>query len=157
MFISAIIVCVTEDQAKGEALTVALDHAWRWFELRMNSALQIVNYYLIAAALTSAAYVSALNARRYVIAGIIAIIVSGVSVGAYSGGYRQRRIAQLAVAPIREIEGRLADLLDIDSLRMVQRFEASPRPWFPFLQAHIMYPVGVIVGVAAAVYAWVGH
>lgn len=157
VFISAIIVCVTEDQAEGEALTVALDHAWRWYELRVNSALQIINYYLIAAAVTSAAYVSALNARRYFIAGMIAIIASAISVGAYSGGHRQQRISDLAIAPIREIEGRLADLLDIDSLRMIQRFEAGPKLRLPFLQAHILYPVGVIVGVAGAVYAWVWH
>lgn len=145
-----------EDKRESELLTTALDHAWRWFDLRMTGALQIVNYYLVAAALTSAAYVSALNGRHYAIAGAIAIIASSVSLVAYSAGQRQRDIAQFAVTPIREIEDRLAESLSIDSLRMVEHSRHVPKPLFPYLTAHILYPVGVIIGVAAAIYAWVG-
>jgi hypothetical protein len=157
MLASGIMACMAdEDQHEVELLITALDHAWRWFDLRMTGALQIVNYYLVAAALTSAAYVSALNARNYVVAGTIAIIASSVSLVAYSAGQRQRDIAQFAVDPIREIEDRLAGALSIDSLRMVEHSGHTPRPLFPYLTAHVLYPVGVIIGVAAAIYAWVG-
>lgn len=146
-----------EDQNRLEVLTIALDHSWRWFELRMNSALQIVNYYLVAIALTSTAYVSALNARQYVLAGMVALIVSGVSGAAYLGGREMRRIAQVAVPPIRELEDGLASLLGVESIRMVRNLEVSPKPFLPFLTVHLFYPVGAVIGVAAAIYAWVGR
>lgn len=145
-----------KDKYDVELLTTALDHAWRWFDLRMTSALQIVNYYLVAAALTSTAYVSALNARDYSIAGAIAVTASFVSLAAYSAGQRQRDIAQIAVTPIREIEDRLADSLGIDSLRMVEHNGRARRALVPYLTAHILYPIGAIIGIAAAIYAWVG-
>lgn len=146
-----------EDQNKLELLTVALDHAWRWFELRVNSGLQIVNYYLVAIALTSAAYVSALNARQYALAGMVGMIVFGVSGAAYLGGREMRRIAQFAVLPIRELEDRLADVLDVESVRMVRNLERSTKPLLPFLTVHLFYPIGAAIGVVASIYAWIGH
>jgi hypothetical protein len=42
------------DHAK---LATALDHSWRWFELRVSHGMQMLNFAVVAFALLSAAYV----------------------------------------------------------------------------------------------------
>jgi hypothetical protein len=49
----------TQPIAAGEndnaKLATALDHAWRWFELRVSHGMQMLNFAIVAFALLSAA------------------------------------------------------------------------------------------------------
>jgi len=147
-----------QDAQDAELLTAALDHAWRWWEFRINNGLQVLNFFLLASSIMVAAYVSALSSHLYNVAGAIALAGAAVSAAAYFTGKRQNDVAELAVAPLREIQDRLAGTLSIDSLRMVDRYQGSRR-WLVGgrLTAHLLFPIAAAAAVAAATYAWFGH
>ena len=140
-------------------LALALDHVTRWYEFRTTSGLQVLNFFLLASAVMSAAYVSAINGRLHTVAGAIALIGVTVSGAAYFVGRRQRDVARLAVAPLKEIESRLAIDLSIDSLRMTGRAEEHRKLWWhnPTVTANVVFPLAAVVSVAAAIYAWLIH
>jgi hypothetical protein len=137
-------------------VTIALDHVWRWYEFRTTSGLQVLNYFLLASAVMSTAYVSAINGRLYAVAGAIAILGVAVSGAAYLVGKRQRDVARLAETPLKEIEGWLAADLGIDSLRMAARAEEGRKTWWrsATVTANIVFPLAAAVSAAAAAYAW---
>ncbi len=137
-------------------LTVALDHATGWYQFRTSNGLQVLNFLLVATAVLSAAYVSAINGGLHVVAGAIALVGLAVSGGAYLVGRRQRDDARLAETPIMEIQNRLAADLNIDSLRMAQRSVEDRKIWWHSAKtiAHIIFQLGAVLSIAAAVYAW---
>jgi hypothetical protein len=143
---------------KDELLPVALDHAWQWWQFRTNNGLQVLNFFLLASAILVAAYVSALSAHLFGVAGAIALLGTGASAASYAAGKRQSDVAGLAVLPLKEVQARMAESTGIDSLKMIDRLGES-RAW-PFggrVMAHLMFPVAAAGSVAAAIYAWVGH
>jgi len=144
-----------QEQSKALLLTTALDHAWRWHELRISSGLQILNFYLLAIAVLTSAYVSALNARNHVVSVAVALAGAAVTACAYMVGARQDHVARLALAPIQEIENRLADALELDSLRLVERYRVRRKlsTYAVRATAHFIMPVIIIVCVVAGIYA----
>jgi len=146
------------DQGKTALLETALDHAWRWHELRINNGLQVLNFYLLAIAVLATAYVSALNARNHVVAVAVALAGVAVTTSAYVVGARQDHVARIALAPTQEIENRLADALAIDSMRLVERYRVTRKmsTYAVRVTAHFIMPVIVIVCVVAALYGALG-
>lgn len=137
-------------------LTVALEHATRWYEFRTSNGLQVLNFFLLASAVMSAAYVSAINGRLHAVAGAIALVGLAVSSGTYLVGRRQRDDARLAEVPIMEIQARLAADLSIDSMRMVEHSVEHRKIWWhsATTTAHVIFPLAAALCIAAAVYAW---
>ncbi len=91
-------------EAGSAELETALDHAWRWFELRVSHGLQMLNFAVLAFALLSAAYVSALSDKLYGVAGAVALLAAAVAVATNLVARRQRQIGWIAAEPIREIQ-----------------------------------------------------
>ena len=149
---------INTDKDRGDIalLTIALDHVSRWHEFRTTSGLQVLNFFLLASAVMSAAYVSAINGRLHTVAGAIALTGVAVSGAAYLVGRRQRDVARLAEAPLMEIQDRLASDLNIDSLRMAERAMVHRKLWWhnPTVTANVIFPLAAAVSAAAAVYAW---
>ena len=88
----------------------------------------MINYYLVAMAVLATAYVSAFNAKLYAVAvaiGISGAIITSVS---FAVGFRQRRVATLGEAALAEVQGRIADRLHIDALRMTGRWPGLGKP-----------------------------
>ncbi len=140
------------DHAK---LATALDHAWRWFELRISHGMQMLNFAVVAFALLSAAYVSALGDKLYGIAGAVALLAATVAITANLTARRQRQIAWIAAEPIREIQRRLAADLGIDSLRILDRSSAAPSRWRSAMWlAAILHAVVLAACLTAAAAAW---
>jgi hypothetical protein len=145
----------SDRQPEVALLTAALDHAWRWHEFRSNSGLQVLNFYLLAVAVLSTAYVSAINARRYDIAAVVAILGCAVSCATYMVGLRQREVANMAEAPLSEIQDRLATQLTIPSLRMTSKAEETRQTWRSATKtANIVFPLAAAACIGAALYAW---
>jgi hypothetical protein len=146
---------VSEDKQGSDALKMALDHAARWNEFHITNGLQVVNFFLVSAAVLAAAYVSALNGHLHLIAGMVALVGAGASGAAFLIGRRQSSIARLAWEPLKEIQNRIAVSLNIDSFRMAERADASAQG---FLRSHVtvnaIFYIDIALGVAAAIYAW---
>jgi hypothetical protein len=144
-----------QQQSKIPLLTTALDHAWRWYDIRISSGLQILNFYLLAMAVLTTAYVSGLNARNHVVSVAVALAAAAVTVSTYTVGARQDHVARLALVPIQEVENRLADELNIGSLRLVEQYRVRHRlsTYAARGIAHFIYPLIIAVCVAAAIYA----
>ena len=142
-----------------QSLGMALDHVAKWREFYMTSGLQVLYFFLVAAALVSTAYVSAINGRLYLIAGVVALGGVGLSSAAYLVGRRQRDVARLADLPLAELQDRLASRLGIDSLRMTRRAETHREQWWhnATVVANIVFPMTAVISVAAALYAWIGR
>jgi hypothetical protein len=144
-----------QEQGKAPLTTTALDHAWRCYELRMSCGLQLLNFFMLAIAVITTAYVSALKARDDVVSVAVALIGAAVTVSAYLAGLRQDNVARMALAPIQEVEGRLADALDLESLRIVEQYRITRKPssYSTRATAHFVYPVAALICIAAAIYA----
>lgn len=136
-------------------LATALDHCWRWFELRVSHGMQMLNFAVVAFALLSAAYVSALSGKLYGIAGAVAILAATVATTASLTARRQRQIAWIAAEPIREIQRRLAADLGIDSLRILDRSPAAPGRWRSAMWlAAVLHALVLTTCLTAAAAAW---
>lgn len=139
-----------------------MDHVWRWYELRHTQGIQAVNYFMLAAAILSAGYVSALTSKLYFVAGVIGMIGVIVSAMAFMIGRRLREISMIAEAPMASLQDRLATDLGMDELRMIAALR-STRPVGPSLNAttRAVYTtttmVALLLGAVAALYAWLGH
>src|SRR5262245_49370602 len=64
------------DQEHGKAplITTALDHAWRWYELRLSCGLQLLNFFMLTISAIIPPYDSSLKARNDVISVAVPLI-----------------------------------------------------------------------------------
>lgn len=143
-------------------LATALDHVWRWYELRHVQGIQSVNYFMLASAILSAGYVSALSNKLYMVAGIIGVIGAIVSALAFMSGRRLRQIGMIAEAPMAILQDRLATELNLDELRMLVNLRQGGRRRRALnVTARRIYfsaaTVALLLGLAGAFYAWFGH
>ena len=142
------------DQPDGTLFASALDHAWSRFNFRVSSALQILNYYLVALAIFAGAYVGALTQRLPVVAGAIGISSSLVSIAAFLGGYSQVRHARSVIPQLRALETRMARMVGVpDIVRDGRGGQVVHLARRAGVIAGLMFTIAVAGGVAAGIYA----
>lgn len=134
--------------------TSALEHAWKRFNFRISSALQILNFYLVTQAILSGAFVGALTQGYQAAAACIGFGSSLASVAAFLGGYNQILDARRVMPHLQALENRMADLLNLPGISGTTR----SAPVFKnisnsSLVAGVMFVVAAAGGVAAGVYA----
>jgi len=107
-------------------LDKGLEHAWQWFMLHANQRMQAVNFFLVASAFLSAAYVNALRSP---------VVAAGVSVlgMVFSLSFFQfeRRIQELIKAGERALypsQQRLAELTGVAEFKICETVEVAKRP-----------------------------
>jgi hypothetical protein len=122
----------------------------------MSSAMQILNYYLLAGAVLAAAYVGALSQGLYGVAGWIGLGGSVVSLAAFYGGYAQALRAYVAFRALRELEERLAVQADVPSLwdepSPTGRLSRHARG--EVITIRLMFIAASVCGIVAAIYAF---
>jgi hypothetical protein len=138
-----------------EALVLALDHAWRWYENRRGRAYQVLNALLVFLAITATAYAAALNADLHGAAGAMCLVAAVILVGAYAESMRLQASALLAEDAVKEIQERLSTTLSIDSLRLVEREHSLHLPLTQrWTHPGVLMSVGVLVSLGGAAYTW---
>ena len=146
------------DQA---AFSTALDHAWQWYALRNDQGLQVINFLILAAALLSAGYVSALGSKLYALAGVVGLIGVVTAIVAYLVMRRLRSVGAIAEEPLAVLQDRLADELGVESLRMVARVRQVSPETKTHMTTRVLYSFATVLTVAlasaATTYAWFGH
>jgi hypothetical protein len=130
-------------------LIAALNHAWAWYDARINRGLQVVNYFLVASAVLATAYVSAINGKHYSIAAVIALSETALAAATYAIGRRQNQMAAPARLALGELRARIADRLTISTFLM----SGPPRTFAYRFSTRIAFGLVVLLSVGAALYA----
>jgi hypothetical protein len=144
------------EKKDADLLVPALEHVARWNEFHRTSALQAIYFFLLTSAVLGTAYVSALNGHQDVIAGAVALADCAAAGATYLIFHRQSKIAHLADGPLKEIQGRIADELGIDSLRMGERIPSGRQVQWrrsSFI-LNVSFSLVIALSLAAALYAW---
>ncbi|WP_133175888.1 hypothetical protein [Mycobacteroides abscessus] len=63
---------MADESLKVDKLELGLKHAWGWYSLHAGQRMKVVNFFLIAVAFLTAAYVTALKDERPVVAAVVA-------------------------------------------------------------------------------------
>jgi hypothetical protein len=131
-------------------LTAALDHTWAWYEGRVNRALQVINFYLVAAAITFSAYTSAINEKHYGLAAAVAIAGLGLIFIASMATLYVVNGAALSEPALAELQDRVADKLNIDSIRIAR---SQVRMGLRRVGLAITFGFATLLNISALLYA----
>jgi len=130
-------------------LIAALNHITGWHEARIDRGLQVINYYVVAAAVLATAYVSAVGGKHYAIAFMIALSGTGLTVLTFIVGRRQRRSAAKAAPALDALQERLARRLQVDSLHLYTPEGRAERDH----TVGIAFALAAPLGAGSAIYA----
>ncbi|MFG2472405.1 hypothetical protein ACGFXB_44275 [Streptomyces canus] len=145
------------NEGERETLAIALDHAWRWYENRRSRAMTLLQMLFGWLAICGATYGVAVQADEYGLAGTVCLAAAAGVLGYDVDSAHLRASAQLAAETVAELQGRLADALSMESLRLHQResaHRASPRRLLGQELERWMTAFSVVVAITAALYTW---
>lgn len=107
-------------EATTEDLTSCLDHAWNWFALHAGQRMQMFNYWLLAMAFITTAYVTALGDGAEGLGVFVALAGAFVSVTFQRLERRTRQLVRIAEAALGELQSELAGRTGFSSLGLVR-------------------------------------
>jgi exosortase/archaeosortase len=84
--------------------SMALSHAWAWFSQHANQRMQALNYYLVAMAFLTAAYVNAMSGRHWPMAAAVAAVGIVVSLAFNQLDTRTRALVQAAEPSLEALQ-----------------------------------------------------
>jgi hypothetical protein len=118
--------------------------------------MQLTNIFFFIVAAYAAAYIAAMQAHQPLISGGIGIIAA-ISIGVCSlTARRARERVAAADAPLQEIQSRLAQLIDIDELNIIERINSS-RPAWRLTAVQVSFLMGMLAAgfLAGSIYGFV--
>ena len=108
-------------------LVAALEHCWKWVELRTNHRVQSVNFYLLAVAFLVTGYFAAFSAKIYFGSAVVAVIGVGVTIGFAVGDIRLLKYVRTGEEAVMELEQRFASALACPQLNMISNVRQGGR------------------------------
>jgi hypothetical protein len=144
-----------DSEQDNEQLKIALEHAWNWFSLHANQRLQSVNFFLVATAFLSAAFVTAAKEDMYDLAAGVAVLAVLISFYFYRMERRIRTLLHAAEGVLEPLESKLAESLQVDALRIVAKVEDErPGEWkyskvfrYLYLSTSVAFGVGLLYAI----------
>ena len=115
-----------DDQTKPHE--AALDHAWEWFSLHAGQRMQAVNFYLVAAAFLSNAYVNALKDTNFVVAAGVGILGAFIAFIFFMLEQRVRTLVRAGETALKSGERQLANDSEIPAIEILTEIE-TPEKW----------------------------
>jgi hypothetical protein len=108
---------------KGLLLRDVLEHSWKWFELHASQRMQLINYFLVAVAFLSAAYVAGLRDDAPEVSAVISMLGVILSACFQRIESRTRELIKLGETAVNEIEYIMENQFELPSVKLVQRAE----------------------------------
>ena len=121
-----------------------------------ESATESAKLLSIAAAFLFNAYVGAISAHRYILAGTIGCLGAFVLLGFTEMDLRNRDLTRAGEATMRDVEDRLARKCSLPSLRIIEAIDLPRHPWLSM--GKIIRTIHISVGfvfMGAGIYAFV--
>ena len=132
-------------------LTTALSHFRAWHDDYSNRAFQVLNYYLVAAAILIAAYTSAINGKHYGVAAALAAVGLGLTAITTGIVLYEVNAADLARPAVAELQNRIADKLRLDPIHQTT-FQAGITGQRRLANV-LMFGLAALLNIGALIYA----
>jgi hypothetical protein len=119
----------SQENSDVALLTTALNHVSTWVETHTVQRQNFINFFLVAMAFLSAAYVAALRGNlRYIAAAVclIGLVISGAFLLL---DVRNSELSHAGEVPLKELQDRLAAALEMDSLRISEETDRPRYGW----------------------------
>lgn len=114
------------EQTQEYILDKGLDHAWQWFTLHANQRMQAVNFFLVATAFLSTAYVAALRFPAVAV-GVSALGIL-FSLTFYGFEIRIQELLKAGERALYRAQQRLADLTQMEEFKICEAVETAKIP-----------------------------
>ncbi len=115
------------EQPQTYILDKGLDHAWQWFTLHATQRMQAVNFFLVATAFLSTAYVAAL--RFPAVAVGVSALGTLFSLVFYRFEIRIQELVKAGEKALYPAQQRLADLTGMQEFKICETVETARRPF----------------------------
>src|SRR3954453_9742076 len=134
-------------------LKIAFDYAWNWTNAYYDTRLRAVQFYVTGNAFLVAGYVASL-ASRPGIAAAIALVGTASSLAFFAIDRATKRYVGIGEKALAELEDRVADELNIDSLRLIWHLRGDPvgKPSRATRVVWSIYLGATMVWLAVAIY-----
>lgn len=132
---------MSTDHVDFDALKFAVEHARAWMILHADQRLRALNFWIVAMAFLTAAYVSTVETEP-AMASVVAALGALVSIGFQRLERRTRELVKLAEAALIPAEQRLANLTGIDALRLAQLSDVKREHFTSY--AHVIMALQLI-------------
>jgi len=88
---------------------MAVDYTWNWFALHSGQRMQLVNFLIVSLTVTTAAYATAVNQRKFGVACGIALAGAILAMLFQRLDVRTRELVKVCEPALKQIEQRLRD------------------------------------------------
>lgn len=141
-----------------DSIELALDHTWSWFSLHASQRLQSVNFFLVAIAFLSNAFVTAIKEHLYLIAAGVSVLAISTSFFLYKMERRIRSLIHSSEHALSSLQNTLSNALGLPSIKIVSAVEnAGPGEWKYSRVFRYLYGVTAFAFALGFVYAVVAR
>jgi hypothetical protein len=115
----------SEPERDLDAVRLGIDHAWQWFSIHATQRLQMLNFWLVAVAFLTAAYVTALTNKQPQVAAVVAAAAAILSLLFSRLELRTRQLVRLGERALGHFESILADVTGVAEMRILEAADAE--------------------------------
>lgn len=110
---------------EDKMLELAIEHCWNWFSAHAAQRMQLVNFYVLAIAFVTAAYVASIVNSRFEIAAGVSVLSLIASFVFWRLEVRTRHLVRIGRSALQDAENRLATQSGLPSLVLADESEQS--------------------------------